>query len=42
MEKTRAPKELIEKVEKQIDKHLVQVKATLKKNLDPSVSVFDK
>ena len=42
MEKTGAPKELIEKVEKQIDKHLVQVKATLKENLDPSVSVFDK
>ena len=42
MEKTGVPKELIEKVEKQIDKHIVQVKATLQETLDPDVSVFDK
>ena len=42
MEKTGVPKELIAKVEKQIDKHIVQVKATLQETLDPDLSVFDK
>lgn len=42
MEKTGAPKELVEKVGAQIDKHLTKAEASLKKNLDPKVSVFDK
>jgi hypothetical protein len=42
IEKAGASEEVVKKAEKQIDKHLVQVKATLKENLNLNVSVFDK
>ncbi len=42
IEKTKSPQALITKIETDIDKHLGQVKATLKESLNPSVSVFDK
>ncbi len=42
MEKTGVPRDLVEKVGKQIDEHVAQVKVTLQKTLDPAVSVFDK
>jgi hypothetical protein len=40
--KANAPKELVEKVSKQMDKSLLEMKNALKPTIDPKVKIFDK